>query len=1188
MITRKIDQAHFRKSLLRAALVLVLIAVLTAPVAVPAWAEVSQAPAQPAGNTFYVSPAGNDANDCRAPERPCRTIKAAIGKAEAGSTVSIAPGTYLEYGLELSKNLTLIGEGQTMDKTVIDAEQKAGILQVAPKVTVMLRNSTLRNGVNDWGAGIYNEGNLTLLEVDLYGNEARGAPGESYAKGNPGDPGKNGAPGDDGSCASLGCDWADYGSRPAKPGNPGNPGNPGDPGKDGDPGGDAFGGGIFSTGTLTVANSYVRGNTAQGGQGGNGGDGGDGGQGGTGGKGGNFAEFWAGIAIHYSTGPEKGGDGGPGGPGGPGGKGGDGGGGQGAGIYATGTLTVIDSVIAGNTNTAGGGGKGGKRGDGGEGGEGGSGGISNGKTVDPAKYGATPAKRDPAVFGDPVTPGAPGKPGFAEGGGVYVASGKANFRNAVVIGNDSENGGGVYSASTVPTEFYNTVLWDNSSGSDSGLQAQYSPATSATVNYSCVAGYPNSKGGNIANCDPQFENASGEDEVYGTPDDNLRPLSISPLIDSGSNSTLPTDFLDLDGDGLRQEPWPLDLSGRSRQVDDPSTVDKGEGGSPVVDIGVLEYFVVDTAWVIGEPIEPKDAQGNPIPLHRQPTDIRFLATQTDATAAFHWSEKDQRLYPVKPGDYEIRWPDSADKQVTSTKSQLGHSVLPKSPQGHVIDAVAALEPKATPGDKNALHFLSILDSDAGASVNANKEFSATRLGYSVLLYERGDAINPNDRPHVLEVVRSYAWDEPSALVDNASCTIGQVLDGAAYGHKDSSGKNGYVLFEKAPYDGLGEDAAHDRANRRGPIIPVNQVIKDVTDPMVVVWYHENANGVAWPDKPVRYTCEWPAAADAPTIVIASRQGSGALSAAEYSDLRVYNQADPSKPGYNPNEEHALLAPASEGSASQALFALRSDLNQSTTSKPYALLKYRDPRSGEWRFKAFRVIPEDETYTFDYTGAAGSLIQPPYPLPMLSVPACADPGTATAGTDETDDVWWKDYQNNIWARSAGKAVIRYFYRLRGDFFYPDYNIDGKPDQLPGDCVPWLDRLPDGVAGIPVDVDYNIEWPKKIPVLQVGETLLGAKNGLPQINGQAAAEVIYDQVRASQPSTADQVITKSAVRLFDPLSPLTVTLASLPSDIASENSAGQRVILGTADGKVQLPYYLRSSTPRLSYSRGMVFI
>src|SRR5438874_2712934 len=63
-----------------------------------------------AGGPLFVSPAGNDANDCQTFATACRTIGAAITKALAGDTLIIASGMYTE-GVTLDKNLTLIGFG---------------------------------------------------------------------------------------------------------------------------------------------------------------------------------------------------------------------------------------------------------------------------------------------------------------------------------------------------------------------------------------------------------------------------------------------------------------------------------------------------------------------------------------------------------------------------------------------------------------------------------------------------------------------------------------------------------------------------------------------------------------------------------------------------------------------------------------------------------------------------------------------------------------------------------------------------------------------------------------------------------------------------------------------------------------------------------------------------------------------
>src|SRR5262249_25789884 len=148
---------------------------------------------------------------------------------------------------------------------------------------------------------------------------------------------------------------------------------------------------------------------------------------------------------------------------------------------------------------------------------------------------------------------------------------------------------------------------------------------------------------------------------------------------------------------------------------------------------------------------------------------------------------------------------------------------------------------------------------------------------------------------------------------------------------------------------------------------------------------QNGIGVAWPDSPVRYQCNWPATPD--RIVIASEIGSELsrcrsleTSCRDDSDCNfvcnffpddsgcrefftcipqpllqtdpqcgqdtcfcgitnssIYSQPDPMQPGYNPNEEHAFLEASNTGGSQQAVYALRNDLNDDTTSKPYVLL-----------------------------------------------------------------------------------------------------------------------------------------------------------------------------------------------------------------------------------------------------------
>ncbi|MBI1839469.1 MAG: LamG domain-containing protein, partial [Verrucomicrobia bacterium] len=396
------------------------------------------------------------------------------------------------------------------------------------------------------------------------------------------------------------------------------------------------------------------------------------------------------------------------------------------------------------------------------------------------------------------------------------------------------------------------------------------------------------------------------------------------------------------------------------------------------------------------------------------------------------------------------------------------------------------------------------------------------------------------------------------------------LDGDP-GHQDYNKKTGFVFFERAFYDGAGPDRAYSRATRTGVIIPVNREPNGdntVSNDLVVVWYRLNPIGVAWASKPARYQLSWPADDAVSKIVIASGKGTSALPPT-YKSPRVYNQPDSTLAGYNPNEEHALIAPSADG-VGDAMFALRNDLNAVLpveASKPYALLKYKDAATDEWSIQVYKVLAEDATYKFQYTGTAGTEIQPPYPLTLLGV--CAD-STGVAGP------WWEDYKGRLYARAAGvngnptDVVIRWFYPLQPGFFYDfDFNGDNKVDATVGDCVAWLDHHPAaelvglnsgaGTPGVPVNVTYRIVWPEA-PILQIGESLLDPKpGGLPGVRNMAAAKIIYDDLTPGwNPLIDTNAPTSTLAHLYDPLSTRVYKLTGtdkIPDTIRRSNRSGK---------------------------------
>ncbi len=187
-------------------------------------------------------------------------------------------------------------------------------------------------------------------------------------------------------------------------------------------------------------------------------------------------------------------------------------------------------------------------------------------------------------------------------------------------------------------------------------------------------------------------------------------------------------------------------------------------------------------------------------------------------------------------------------------------------------------------------------------------------------------------------------------------------------------------------------AAGFAAAAQGAIIPVNVLPGRST---LEVWWFRTNNpsagynagspwlgmpAIHWPAFVARYDLQWPA--EPREIVLASKLGAGTLSREEAAG-RIYSQNQPVLPGYNPNEEHAVM---SGGSA----FATRDDLNITTgdnpSSEPFVLVSYKatDGRPAMSVFHVLREKPEDGI-VFDYITSAGQMLQPPPPLGFLRKP-----------------------------------------------------------------------------------------------------------------------------------------------------------------------------------------------------------
>ncbi|MBK7877487.1 MAG: hypothetical protein IPJ77_17425 [Planctomycetes bacterium] len=166
---------------------------------------------------------------------------------------------------------------------------------------------------------------------------------------------------------------------------------------------------------------------------------------------------------------------------------------------------------------------------------------------------------------------------FLKGGN--STSGVGSWFNCTLVLNQAlTSGGALYAITTTPAaanaHVYNSVLWNNTAPSDptifgAGLDVRFSDVQ---------GGYTGL--GNL-NVDPQFTGS-------------VRPATGSPVNDAGSNSLIPNDFLDLDGDGNTTEPLPRDMLEAARRANDPMAPNTGEGSSPIVDMGAYERSISGT------------------------------------------------------------------------------------------------------------------------------------------------------------------------------------------------------------------------------------------------------------------------------------------------------------------------------------------------------------------------------------------------------------------------------------------------------------------------------------------------------------------------------------------------------------------------------------------------------------------
>jgi hypothetical protein len=569
-----------------------------------------------------------------------------------------------------------------------------------------------------------------------------------------------------------------------------------------------------------------------------------------------------------------------------------------------------------------------------------------------------------------------------------------------------------------------------------------------------------------------------------------------------------------------------------------------------------------------------------------------------------WDPVSARLFPTIPGRFTVPWKPGTNPANNAVEVRVV-ATLPFDAQrqirGHYPHIQGAPAVALDPDTTDSFSFKSIKYSTAGASVDASKKFTTERPGLTVLLFSQiqsGGRGQPREFLQV-RVVDTRTWDTNLPAVPTQVPVGEKILDPAAdlaqlgTGYVlDLSGRARYnpFIYNGAKMDGIAAKDVYDMALLRadnsslkvlnkaalpGPVIPVNEHpgVADNQLP-IIVWYDDPRRNdtILWPYVSRIYKPVWPAANTLPQIVIASQLGSDGKSATGQDQLvapavgtvpaatsydpsriqavQIYSQPDFNAPGYNPNEEHALVAPSLRfldvSPRPPAIYALRAgDLNYANstitsgsnryTSHPYVLAQFYDAAADEVKMKAYAVKKEsangdNPAYRFasNFTATTTNLKSQPFvsmkagepviPFYPLGVAIGASPAPETFGNNFfAQEAYWEDWRGSYWSISGGDRAwfnVSFYYPLAPDFWWPPtvqvppvkvvksgaqytatYDTSRSP-RVPGvgDSVAFLPSAVKTSAEssnllqhLPSRVIYKSEWPDNPAVLKAGETL-----------------------------------------------------------------------------------------------------
>jgi hypothetical protein len=432
-----------------------------------------------------------------------------------------------------------------------------------------------------------------------------------------------------------------------------------------------------------------------------------------------------------------------------------------------------------------------------------------------------------------------------------------------------------------------------------------------------------------------------------------------------------------------------------------------------------------------------------------------------------WDALAKKLYPVRPGKTLYEYGTEQDPLIVEVTSEyptsfITHITHPEFPGVN-------LDPSGT--DHIAWQQLAF---SSGNGTADGGQFLSSQSGYSVIVFSQRDVLDPNPangnlnkETLIVKVVQTKQWDDELGSSAPVPAVIGQRLTRELPAPANDVLNTGFVVHKNARYNA----AIYDRTRiiGSGPIIPVNQQFTGLPeDELVVIWYSkpDAQTGITWTHSVQRFAPEWPV--NPPRIVIASRLGSegkdkdGAdqlvFTRDKHAGVIIYNQPDRSLPGYNPNEEHALIAPSlklqDQANPPPSAYALQTGrLNKTTpddtyTSHPYVLVQYTDSVAQEPKMKVYSILAQDPSpalnpwidpvnqrnynYTFSYTMTVAEPVQPPYPLGRV---IGLNPPKETFGINTSPArVYWEDYNNVPYAAGMGAFSSYYYYPMKDEFWF----------------------------------------------------------------------------------------------------------------------------------------------------------